>query len=734
MSGIDSKSIAIIALVLAVAGIGYSFITSGPEGPQGPQGPQGVQGIQGIKGSQGTAGPAGSDAPLPPGIEQGIDIKVEVSSPSSGGYFSQGQAPIISVTLADIYGNELNPSDFAVLNLYMYGPQDPMKTVTAVKLLDASTDRSQRPHHYIDLKTEGVVDGNTVTYELQPVSDEEAGTYTVGLWVLLAEDMAQQTFELVDLQIGTAEVETPVVEAENCASCHQGASNGEYYLHHIDPGYSPIGNPSLDSVPVATCKSCHNNDGYAAYSGDIADPSAGSDVRTPDPIIRRVHGVHMGEALNNTFNSDHDTGDFAIYTDVVFPKDVRNCDSCHVDDSWKTEPSRLACGTCHDDTWFGNSDEMPVNYAESHAGGAQASDDNCALCHTSADTGDLAIPVVHFVDTSTEYVVKLSLSDPASGTHYVAGETPTLTIVISDATTGEILDPSTITEDEWSRVRLQVSGPRHETVPVLTTASADNSKSGSTSYIYNDLRVRTEAGKEDPRLTRTATELIYQLDDVDGLEAGTYTVFVQARHVNRPSSLDLINFQVETPTEEMEIATNCVDCHGETNMHGSYPFKLAPDLCESCHDIENQLEGKTGWDDSNWGYGAQPLVKRVHGIHNGKYLDKPEEIHGEEDAEHYSGIIFPQDVRNCVKCHSESNAWTEEPSRLACLACHDTDEAQTHASLQTTDPTPLQPWSGDEVETCVVCHGEGKEFAPVIVHNIWDPYKPPYLRDPTNSH
>ena len=73
--------------------------------------------------------------------------------------------------------------------------------------------------------------------------------------------------------------------------------------------------------------------------------------------------------------------------------------------------------------------------------------------------------------------------------------------------------------------------------------------------------------------------------------------------------------------------------------------------------------------------------------------------------------------------------WTEEPSRLACLACHDGDDAKTHATLMTSDPTPNEPWNGDEVETCVVCHGEDSDFAPKIVHNIWDPYQPPYPRE-----
>jgi thiosulfate dehydrogenase len=52
MSGIDSKSIAFIAIVLAVSGLAYGVFIPGPEGPVGPQGPTGPQG---------EAGPAGQD-------------------------------------------------------------------------------------------------------------------------------------------------------------------------------------------------------------------------------------------------------------------------------------------------------------------------------------------------------------------------------------------------------------------------------------------------------------------------------------------------------------------------------------------------------------------------------------------------------------------------------------------------------------------------------------------------
>jgi OmcA/MtrC family decaheme c-type cytochrome len=628
MSNLDSKNIAIIAVIISLIAISYSYITPGPTGTQGIQGEQGPQGPQGTQGSQGIQGPSGMDAPLPVGTKRELDIQLEVSSPQSGNFFDQGQAPVITVKLADVFGRTLTPDDFMIMWLMMYGPQDPMKTVTTVKLLDTTTDRSQSPHHSIDLKSDDIQsNGGIITYGLQSITDEEPGTYTVALWAVLAEDMSQQAFELADIQIKTGEVETPVVEAEKCGTCHQGASNGEYYMHHIDPGFLPSGIPSIDSMPVASCKACHNNEGYAAYSGNINDPDADLSVGTPDPIIRRVHGVHMGELLNNTFNNDHDTGDFHDYVEVVFPKDVKNCDSCHVDDRWKEEPSRLACGTCHDGTWFGNAADMPENFFEAHKGGAQSNDDSCVVCHTSDTTSALAISVSHEVlERVRELNVGLELSAPANSEYYVAGEEPVLVITFEEKSTGLIVDPNTLTESEWNRVRMQVYGPREHAMPVLTSAAADNSLSGSTSYIYNDLRIGTGHGA-DTRLSRSTTAITYELDDVTGLEPGTYTVFVQARpQDSRTSSLKLINFQVGTANVEPEVATNCIDCHGDTNMHGSYPFKEAPDLCKACHDYERQLDNNGGWNDRNWGFGAAPLSRRVHGVHFGKYLAKPEEI------------------------------------------------------------------------------------------------------------
>ena len=162
------------------------------------------------------------------------------------------------------------------------------------------------------------------------------------------------------------------------------------------------------------------------------------------------------------------------------------------------------------------------------------------------------------------------------------------------------------------------------------------------------------------------------------------------------------------------------------------------DYCKACHDYGRSGTGDLfsrigGTSTSGWaGFGAKPIAARLHGVHRGAYLNYPEQVYAGNPGQ-FIDVIFPQDIRNCVKCHdpnTTSGTWKTTPSRLVCLACHDSDMAKSHALLQTIDPTPADPYGDDAVETCKVCHGAGKEFSPDKVHNISAPYKPPYLREP----
>jgi OmcA/MtrC family decaheme c-type cytochrome len=264
----------------------------------------------------------------------------------------------------------------------------------------------------------------------------------------------------------------------------------------------------------------------------------------------------------------------------------------------------------------------------------------------------------------------------------------------------------------------------------------------------NDLRPVTDPlDFADPMVTRTTTNILYQLDDVAGLTPGTYGIYAYHLPVagkipamTNPTGLGQLNFQVGTSIPEKKIATRCTDCHGNTIFHlyegPIHAASFDTDYCKACHDYSHPNTGEffknqggtslNGWS----GFGAMPIVRRVHGVHRGNYLEHPEEIYANATVDTFGHIIFPQDIRNCTKCHAETDTWKQAPSRMACLACHDTDEAKAHGNIMTIIGDPGDPYGPLALETCTICHGAGKAYSPDKVHSISNPYMPPYPRAP----
>jgi hypothetical protein len=781
---------------------------------------------------------------------KGWTVRLEVSAPSNGVYFVTGESPVVTVRILDNFAQGVTRDNLSALSLYMYGPQDPRLTVTPSKLLNASTNRAARPHHYIDLKTnpDAQVVNNVVTYRLRPVTDEAPGTYTLSISATLSADAIQQVMKFANVQIGTAGVEAPVVTKSQCASCHEGSVSGKMYLHHIDPGRSPTGSFALDYEPVTSCKSCHNNDGYAA----IRDTNG---VYIVDPIVRRAHGVHMAEELKLDFNTNSTTGDFRHYTHMEFPADVRNCTKCHVDNRWKTQPSQMACASCHDNTWFGPA-PAPAGWV---AHEAQANDNDCATCHIpDKDPGSIHTSIAenHEIPPPPMNAIDVAMTPPANGLYYVAGERPVVTTVFKNDAGNSIGDHNLVTTTNFSTASLFVYGPRGRALPVLTSIASlgietkrasvtcatngpwpingkvfrlgingtpatnitivgasnlvtvaeflasvnpviTNLNGGAKAFVSgsrvnirslirgavvrieiydgevtkamgwkakgvvlepdvfvaavstpaNDLRPVTDPlDYADPKVTRTATNILYQLDDVAGLASGTYNIYVYYLPVTNKiaglkalTGIGHLTFQVGTSTAEKKVATSCTDCHGNTIWHlAEGPIHAEPfdtDYCNACHDYGHPNTGdmfknQGGTSLSGWsGYGAMPIVRRIHGVHRGNYLEHPEEIYANATKDTFGHIIFPQDIRNCTKCHSESSTWKENPSRMACLACHDTDEAKAHGTLMTVIPNPADPYGSGALEMCTICHGSGSSFSADKVHSIANPYVPPYPRE-----
>ncbi len=708
----------------------------------------------------------------------GTGVSAQMSTPANGESLVAGESSWVRIALTDDDGNALSVDDLSTLALYIHGPKDQSTCTTAVKLLRATTDRNANPHHYINLlkSSEVVIFSNVVMYPLSPVTDELPGTYTTTVRATLKSDALAQFLFQVDFQIGSASPETNTVSATKCGACHLGADNGKMYMHHIDPGHSPTGSPSLDSNPVESCKPCHNQDGYAGYNNGANSRIDNNTAKTPDPIIRRAHGVHMGEGLLDPFNKD---GDFADYANLVFPAGIKNCTTCHVDDRYLTRPSRQACGSCHDNVWFGDSASTPASFVN-HSGGPTSSDPGCNNCHAAGGPGDTAAKHAT-APLAFDYNLETSITPPANGTHYEDGEMPVVTVVVKDPATGNVIDPTTLDNAAIpGRFRLAVYGPiSGQPVPVLTnvadhkiagdttsgSANVTNVDAGAAANLYAGLGVygpgipssttvasvagttvtlnknatATATGVEltfggsgsygsvdlrtsntDPRLSRDATKITYQLEDVKDLTPGTYLLGVQVRQGRgAPMTATHAEFQALTATADAKKAGNCADCHGSTTMHDGLPFSLAPYNCMACHDYRDNGTGKDYRDggSSRWGY--ENIQLYVHQLHYGHYLDS----RADRNNANFEHFIFPQDVRNCTKCHT-SDSWKEKPSRLACTSCHNGDGVRGHAKLMTFDPTPDNTYSGDELEACATCHNPEED------HNISSPYVPPYPRSP----
>jgi hypothetical protein len=622
--------------LLLVASLVFAPACEGPVGPAGPPGENGEGGVvgpTGPKGDPGATGDAGAPGQngqngcdgLAAGQTAGLHAAFTASSPSNGMFFTAGEKPAFTIKLTDDCGRTLRPSDVTTANLYLYGPHDPALTQTASKLLNCVTDRkaTDGQHHFINLAKPAFADGaqnnltldpdGTIHYQLAAVSDEAPGTYTAGVWVKNNADV-DQLFPLVNLQIGTATVETDIPgdgAQTRCLACHQ-APSGRIYMHHIHPGYSPFGNYSLDSAPIADCKSCHNNDGYS-----------------PNPLVRKVHGLHRGDeqlapgAAHPEYGIGADSS-LASYVDVVFPSmpgGDRDCTKCHADDRWKTKPSRVACGACHDNVFFDTGTLVPPrefgkpnnvacasdadcttfgNFATCNLGTGscerkthpiEGDDTQCTVCHTSDDNGVAPIPAKHEIYAMTR-VPGIAISNLAisggSGPNgaFLVGDTPTLTFQFADGQGTPIADLIANTAYSASTI---IDGPTDDRQRLY---NAPNMKtSGKLTYDANSATYTYVFPSPLPAsaLAPLNTTGPYVRNNVDG----TYTAWVwigDSLKYNNQSFRDVANASLDfrfgsdgtiVPRQVISTAA-CNNCHTKVQAHGGGRAGDAT-LCTACH-------------------------------------------------------------------------------------------------------------------------------------------------------
>lgn len=242
------------------------------------------------------------------------------------------------------------------------------------------------------------------------------------------------------------------------------------------------------------------------------------------------------------------------------------------------------------------------------------------------------------------------------------------------------------------------TSPGPDDVAVLAEAiQATTETSGTLTYLGDGLYTYTFAADvtaitspvavdyDEDLLHRVAMQIEYPLDSGEELIYNPTFDWVPSGAL-APATRDIVS------------TASCNECHDQLAIHGG--GRIETDYCVMCHN--------PGTTDANSGNTVDMGVM-VHKIHMG--TDLPSNIEGNDytiwgygGGEHdYSHVGYPQDNRNCIKCHDPADAdtpdaanHTERPSMDACGSCHDdidwaTGENHTGGAM-TSD------------SNCSVCH------------------------------
>ena len=174
---------------------------------------------------------------------------------------------------------------------------------------------------------------------------------------------------------------------------------------------------------------------------------------------------------------------------------------------------------------------------------------------------------------------------------------------------------------------------------------------------------------------------------------------------------------------------NCNVCHLKLQPHGEQ--RNNTEFCVMCHNANH-----TDADKRKTAKGPMPAenvhYKRlIHRIHTGRNLGEPFIIYGGPAVKpvpvNFGEIRFPGDRRNCTKCHEKGanelplpdgviatqmpqlDGTTKPltPIMSACVGCHTKEPAKAHMEAQI---------AAVGRESCVVCHGAGREFSVEKMH------------------
>ena len=209
-------------------------------------------------------------------------------------------------------------------------------------------------------------------------------------------------------------------------------------------------------------------------------------------------------------------------------------------------------------------------------------------------------------------------------------------------------------------------------------------------YTYTGNNVKADLGDVtyEPSLTHRLTVFVGGTAWGTGSNNATRSATgVPSQVIRFPLNLayDFVPATGAAATERRDL-TNiaaCQSCHSKFEFHGE--GRQDPAYCMVCHTDQRKYgyaeaaTTPTGYDPvagqrKIQGHAVGDMPGFIHRLHMGEELQKT----GYNYANvFFNEITYPQDHRNCVKCHTTTTAtpqgdnWFNKPSRFACGGCHD---------------------------------------------------------------
>lgn len=292
-------------------------------------------------------------------------VNIEILDVTNAG---PGLAPSVLFSIENDDGELISPGDLDFLNLLLTGPTEDYGFLQSESALE-----------------DAVPMGDAYAYEFSSTIPEDAtGSFSLGAEayrnVLLnagttSEMSVRETAENPVFYFPVTDAEPVprrmVVADEKCEACHQNLALHGTIRHNA----------------TEYCQMCHN---------PLADDSP---FRPEEELPARsidfklmIHRIHMGEELTRDYTLIGFRGSVINFNEVRYPGDLRNCETCHVDDSYNAPaggvldtitpneffspmpPTSTACLGCHD-----------TRDAAAHAFlGIAPFGESCASCHGEA--------------------------------------------------------------------------------------------------------------------------------------------------------------------------------------------------------------------------------------------------------------------------------------------------------------------------------------------------------------